>query len=174
MDIQINPVADVDSTKHNAIRKKQQRDPLFLLIARTLICIVAIDSLIWGYFAFVKKVSLVEGLNGWTTGIQRLVGFEDTKSPKIIKKTVIVNKYSLPPKEKVVRATRSQRLASLPPRYLNTDDEIHDIEVKNKFIGDGNAVMYSWRDENGRINYSNTGFPEGNIEKLWVRRMLTN
>ncbi len=174
MEIKISPTTDQDSGKQKHIRKKSQKDPLPMIIVRTLICIAVIDSIIWGYFAFVKKVTLIEGLKGWTTDVQKFVGYDTTRKPNFINKTVIVNKPRQLQKDNVARSTINQRPTSTPPKYLNTDDAIHDIEVKNKVIGRGSNIMYSWKDENGTINYSNTGFPEGNIEKLWVRKMPGN
>lgn len=162
MNMQINPQSDEDSRKQGAIRKKQHIDPTAQIIIRTLICILVIDSLIWGYFKFIKKISVADGLRGWTQGIEKTLGIDQQQKQTIRTKVIIVNS-----KQKEVN-NNTKRVVQEKKKYT-TDDQIHDIEIKNKYINDKNNKIYSWKDENGKIHYSNTGFPEGEIEKLWVR-----
>jgi hypothetical protein len=168
MDMQINPQSDDDSKKQGTIRKRQQADPTIQIIVRTLICIAVIDLSIWGYFAFVKKVPLVTGLKEWQYSVHKAIGF-DTK-PKVITKTIVINQQQQKNYTKKVNQNNIKREIT-KTIHLNTEDEIHDIEIKNKYMGKQNDTMYSWKDEKGTIHYSNTGFPEGNIEKLWTRKI---
>jgi hypothetical protein len=169
MDIEINPHSDEDSKKQGKIRKKrQQADPTMQIIVRTLICIVVMDSLLWGYFAFIKKVSFVEGIKGWTTAIHKSLGYNPNERTKVETKVIILERK---PRviEKPVYVPVPKREYKPRVKEYTSDDQIHDIEIKNKYIGGGQEKLYSWKDDTGKIHYSNTGFPEGNIERLWIR-----
>lgn len=164
MDMKINPKSDEDSKKQGTIRKRQQADPTIQIIVRTLICIVVIDSFIWGYFRFIKNVPVADGLRGWTQAIHKTLGFEQQKKQTIHTKVTVIN-------NKRNEVNRSAKQIIPEKKEYTTADQIHDIEIKNKYIGDKNNKLYSWKDADGKISYSNTGFPEGDIEKLWVRRL---
>jgi predicted aspartyl protease len=134
MDFQISPSNDEDSRKQKYIRRKFQKKAGLGLFARTMICIVIIDAFIWGYCTFVKKVTLLEGLQSMTVFFHEKIGSKS--QPKQI--TSIRN--ANPEK----RLTINNRLnASLK----NTSQE---------------SYIYKWKDKNGSFHFSNTNFPANN------------
>lgn len=75
MDIQINPDQPRNMRQENSNRRKQDNS-LLPVVLRILICILVIDLSIWGYFNFVKGVSVTDGLIGWQTSVQTFLNFQ--------------------------------------------------------------------------------------------------
>lgn len=172
MDIQIKD--DRESKAQKAYKKPRQRrvNPLNSIVIRTLICIVIIDLAIWGYFS-IKGVGVAEGLAGWQKSFRNLVGLKNeptVRNKKIVTKQVHRKKELKSTSEKNSNKQKHTYQKPVVSRPASTDDEIHDIEIKAPYLGDPDGTIYSWKDVEGYIHYSNTGFPEGKIEKLWVRK----
>jgi hypothetical protein len=133
VDLQINPQLDDDPKEKSKLRKIQRKDPTLQLIIRTIICILVIDSLIFGYFKIVKKVTVAEGLRGWRASIYKLIGYDS--GPEEVTKHVVVNKYIQKPKSNDKMTDNSLHLPEKRSRLesKNTDDDIHDsISIKYK------------------------------------------
>jgi len=96
IDIQIDPDQPSNTRGENPNKQKQD-DSLLPLLLRILICILVIDFSIWGYFKFVKGVSLIEGIAGWQTSVREFLNFQDKQNH--LKYTVILKPSNYPRKE---------------------------------------------------------------------------
>jgi hypothetical protein len=86
IDIKINPDQQSDIRRENSDRQRQNNS-LLQVVLMTLICIIVIDSSIWGYFKYIKGVSFIEGIIGWQTSAREFLGFQDKRdNPKLIVK----------------------------------------------------------------------------------------
>ena len=134
MDIQINPKADEDAKNKKYIRKKSQKNSGLGIFVRTLICIVVIDAFLWGYCAFVKKVTLIEGLQGFTSYVHEKIGM------------------------------RTYSRQGTYTRNTNSEKRLTVNNHKNSNVKKetNNSYIYKWKDKDGSVHFSNTSFPANN------------
>ena len=163
-----------ESPRIQKIRKESVFDSI---IVRVFICCLVMDALIWGYFRFIRNVSVAEGIKGWQQSIRKIAGKQSEL--EYVRKTIATNTVQKNKDQDVIQIRPTPESLKEDKKLLadqrqsqpgTINDEIYDIEMKYRYMGKQGDTLYSWEDETGQIHYSNTGFPEGNIEKLWVRK----
>ncbi|MDW7772542.1 MAG: hypothetical protein SCH71_06590 [Desulfobulbaceae bacterium] len=125
--------------------RREKLPQLIILVVRTLIYILIIYLFIGGYLWFTRG------------------------STQILKDIKQINLYQ--PKERN-QYTPEQQREYLRNKIRKNPDIYKELQVykdiTKKEIRD-NEKIYCWKDESGHIHYSNTGFPEGKIKRLWVK-----
>ncbi len=148
LEIRITRLMDIDinSPSANKPHRIKRTDYTQQVIIRTLICCLILDLTVWGYFRFVKDVSLSEGLIGWQNSIRDFVGLNNQQAKKKTKYVVIDNRKK-PSKT-----------------YRKTDYNTKEYQQPN---------IYKWKDKDGTIHFSNTTYPLNN-STLEVKKELNH
>ena len=129
-------------------------NPVWGVFWKLLVCCLVIDALILGYFNLIKGVTLAEGIRQ----LQHSVA--GNKRPP--KRQVVVQQKPEEPRRQVV--IRQEPIEYTPPVQIQpksatqaTSEDVEKTEQPQEQTK--KYVLYSWQDETGYRQYSNTGFP---------------
>ncbi len=76
MDVEINPNQQRPSHHYNPHRRNKNNSILYVILTG-LLCFLTIGVAVWGYFIFVKNVSIVDGLASWHKSAKQFLGLNE-------------------------------------------------------------------------------------------------
>jgi hypothetical protein len=165
-------------------RSRKNSNTVFSVLWRFLLVCLILDGSIYCYFHFIRKTTVSEGIAQIRKSIYgdeeevAKISANSKISPVIINLPATVNNTA-PPSSFTDKSSVNQSSPAKLSHTTNDKDYLSRSSAGNsKFVDNpnrsssGTDKIYSWKDSNGNLNFSNTGFPNSkDITPVSIKNM---